>query len=103
MTSRSLPGMAQDEKITRSPALRSIAGCSAAGDAGDGGAGFALRAGAEHDDLVARQGLVFVLIEEGRDAFEHAELARDAGDAVHAPGPTSPPGGRPSGRRGRRR
>ena len=28
MTSRSLPGMAQDEKITRSPALRSIAGCS---------------------------------------------------------------------------
>ena len=28
ITSRSLPGMAQDEKITRSPALRSIAGCS---------------------------------------------------------------------------
>ncbi|MNL71939.1 hypothetical protein D3C87_1971730 [compost metagenome] len=28
MTSRSLPGMAQDEKIMRSPALRSMTGCS---------------------------------------------------------------------------
>ena len=72
MTSRSLPGIAHDEKITRSPALRSIAGCSSRAMRAIAARGSPCDAGAEHHDLVARQGLVRVLVEERRHALEHA-------------------------------
>ena len=53
-TAFSLPGMARDEKITRSPGDRAMSGCSLLRDAGERGARLALRAGEQRDDLVAR-------------------------------------------------
>ena len=53
-TAFSLPGMAREEKITRSPLESAISGMLVLGDAGERGAGLALRAGEKRHDLVAR-------------------------------------------------
>ena len=66
MTSRSLPGMAQDEKIIRSPALRSIAGCSPRAMRAMAARGSPWLPVQSTHDLVARQGLERVLVEERR-------------------------------------
>ncbi|MNL33238.1 hypothetical protein D3C87_1551350 [compost metagenome] len=57
----------------------------AAGDTGDGGARFALTAGADQHAFVARDGLVHILVVHGRKAFEHAQFLGNAHDAVQRP------------------
>ncbi len=57
--------------------------CSSVGDPGKRRARLALAAGEERHDLVARQVLVGLLVEERRQAVEHAELAGDIDDAAH--------------------
>ena len=83
ITAFSLPGMAREEKITRSPREKRDVGMVVLGDARERRARLALAAGAERHHLVGRQMAVDVDRAKLLDAVEIAGLARDLRDAVH--------------------
>ena len=72
----SLPGMAREENTTMSPGSSVDRLVLVLDDAGERRPRFALAAGQERHDLVARKMLVGVLVEERRQAVEIAELGR---------------------------
>ena len=83
VTAFSLPGMARDEKITRSPRRERDQRMLVLGDARQRRARLALAAGAERHDLVGRQVAVGIERAEFADVVEIAGLARDLRDALH--------------------
>ena len=79
----SLPGMAREEKITRSPRVERDLGMLVLGDARQGRARLALAAGAQGQDLVGRQVAVALGAAKILHAVEIAGLARHLGHPLH--------------------
>ena len=83
MTAFSLPGIAREEKITRSPRESATVGMVVLRDTCQRRARLALTAGAEREHLVRRQVPIDVDRAKILDPIEIAGLARDLYDPLH--------------------
>ena len=95
MTAFSLPGMAREEKMTRSPGEKRHLRMIVLGDTGERGARLALAAGTQRHDFVGRQ------IAEDLGASGNPRCRRDSRSRVR-PGRSAPSPAPPARHRGRR-
>ena len=93
-TAFSLPGMAREEKITRSPLPSATSGCSSCGDARQCGARLALAAGAQRQHLVRRQVAVGRQRRETPARRRSSQSRAQPGRRDPWPGRSPPPRGR---------
>ncbi len=71
----SLPGMVREEKMTMSPGDSATVFISSRASLASAARALALAAGADDDEVFARDEAVVLLGDEGRDAFHVAEFA----------------------------